>query len=166
MVPRIRPAGKAPDGDEQIPWSKRLHARGRTLPFSMNIAPMIDVTFLLLIFFLVTTTFEKAEGLLASQLPQDRGRPAVALPVSPIVIQLDQIGPGEEDYQISLRNVQRIPVSFEELADILRMILDRPGFDTETPVVIQAGERVRWDHVVNAWNAAVRCEFANIAFGR
>ena len=39
-----------------------------------------------------------------------------------------------------------------------------PGFDTETPVVIRADDDVQWDHVVNAWNAAVRCEFVNVAF--
>jgi biopolymer transport protein ExbD len=147
----FRPARRAP--------------RGRGVPFAINFAPMIDVTFLLLIFFLVTTTFERAEGILASKLPRDAGAPAVPLPLSPIVVRLTQTGPGGSDYTIGVDNVQSVPQDFERLADFLRQLQKKPGFDNRTPVIILADPGVRWDHVVNGWNAAVRCGYENIAFG-
>ncbi len=149
------------------PRSRRRRFHGISPSFSVSIAPMIDVTFLLLIFFLVTTTFERAEGILVSKLPRETGvRPAVALPISPIVVRVLQVGPGENDYAIRIDNFRNVPGSFGELAEYFRQIHGQPGFDTETPVIIVAGDDVRWDHVVGAWNAAVKAGCTTIAFGR
>ncbi len=125
---------------------------------------MIDVTFLLLIFFLVTASFERAEGILASKLPKDTGAPAVALPISPVVVRLMETGPGHDDYTISIDHFENVPARFTELADYLRQIQQLPGFDKQTPVVIVAENEVRWDHVVSCWNAALRAGCESIAF--
>ena len=153
--------------DEPHPGMRRGRRRARDtrgVSIAVNLAPMIDVTFLLLTFFLVTTTFERAEGVLSSQMPQDRGQPAPALPISPIVVRLDQVGLGEGDFTIRIDRFAPAPVGFSELTDALRALQSKPGFDTETPVVIVAGEDVLWDHVVGAWNAAVRADCKRIAF--
>ncbi len=127
---------------------------------------MIDVTFLLLIFFLVTTTFERAEGVFTSQLPRDAGVPSVALPISPIVVRVEQTGLAHDDYTIELDRFENQPATFDALADVLRAIHGRPGFDRETPIVIVADDDVRWDHVVGCWNAALRAECQDIAFAQ
>lgn len=144
--------------------SRRRRARARGLPIAVHLAPMIDVAFLLLIFFLVTTTFERAEGLLASDLPDDGRPPAVALPISPIVMRLAQTGQGHDDFLIKIDRFQNVPRTFGALADFLREVQSRPGFDEQTPVVIVADNQVRWDHVVNGWNAALRAGYERIAF--
>ena len=149
-------------GHHQPRWRRR--ERGG-LPIAVHFAPMIDVTFLLLIFFLVTTTFERAEGILASQMPRDSGAPALALPLSPIVVRVSQTGAGHDDFIIRIEQFQRTPGSFGELTDTLRSIHQLPAFDQETPVVIVAGDDVRWDHVVGCWNAALRAGCERIAFG-
>ena len=125
---------------------------------------MIDVTFLLLIFFLVTTTFERAEGVFTSELPRDRGQPAVALPISPIVVRLKQTDLAFDTYSISIDRFENQPKTFDELVTVLQEIHTRPGFDQETPVVIVADNDVRWDHVVGCWNAALRANCKNVAF--
>jgi biopolymer transport protein ExbD len=125
---------------------------------------MIDVTFLLLIFFLVTTTFERAEGLLTAQMPKDAGAPSVALPLSPIVIRLARTGPEHNDLAIRIDRFERVPTDFDDLAAILRAIHDEPGFDVETPVVIAASNDVPWDHIVGCWNAALRANCRRVAF--
>ncbi len=140
----------------------RATRRGpRAAPIAVNLAPMIDVTFLLLIFFLVTTTFERAEGILASDMPRES---AVALPISPVVIRLQQTGPGTDDFAMRLDHFENVPSDFAELVDLLRRIQDEPGFDTETPIVIVADNTVRWDHVVGCWNAALRADCARVMF--
>lgn len=144
-------------------WRARFTARGVSI--GVNLAPMIDVTFLLLIFFLVTTTFERAEGVLASDLPEMGAVPAVPLPVSPIVIRLVQTGPGHDDFTITIDRFQEVPKDFDTLPDYLREIQQQPGFDVQTPVVIVSEHDVRWDHVVGCWNAALRAGCERIAFG-
>ncbi len=143
--------------------SGRRRARG---PLTLNLAPMIDVTFLLLIFFSVTTTFKRAEGFLSAHLPKDQGRPTVALPVSPIVVRVDQFGKGPGDYRLRVDNFLNAPATFDELAAFLENVQGNPGFSAATPVVIAADPDVAWDHVVNSWNAAVRAGCKNISFGR
>ncbi|MGB2985524.1 MAG: biopolymer transporter ExbD, partial [Phycisphaerae bacterium] len=144
------------------PRRRRRTARG--IPMAVNLAPMIDVAFLLLIFFLVTTTFERAEGILASDLPDASRAPAVALPISPIVIRLTQAGEGHEDFTIGIDRFEGVPQDFAALPAFLRQIQEHPGFDKQTPVVIVADNDVRWDHVVNCWNTALRAGYEKIAF--
>jgi biopolymer transport protein ExbD len=132
---------------------------------SLNLAPMIDVTFLLLIFFLLTTTFQRAEGVLGANLPKDRGAAAVALPISPIIVRVGTTGPSVIDYRIQIDNFASQPTTFSELSDFLVAIRENEGFDEETPVVLVIEPDAPWDLAVDAWNASVRARCANIAFG-
>jgi biopolymer transport protein ExbD len=149
---------------------RRFEARGgKNVTLNLNMVPMIDVTFLLIIFFAVTTTFKRAEGLLTAKLPAgNAGGSAVAapLPVHPVVIRLQQSGDGPGDYRIVIEQFVNHPATFGELTEFLRGIQGNPGFSAETPVVIAAESEVNWDHVVNCWNAALRAGCRNIAFGR
>lgn len=136
------------------------------MSIGVNLAPMIDVTFLLLIFFLVTTTFERAEGILASDLPEVSGAAAVPLPISPIIVRLTPTGPDHADYAIAVDGFDDVPQDVALLSEFLREVHQQPGFDEETPVVIVARPDVRWDHLVGAWNAALRAGCKRIAFGQ
>jgi len=153
---------------ERMPKGRARTRAGRRPPtglsITVNLAPMIDMTFLLLIFFLVTTTFERAEGLLSARFPPTRGAAAVDLPLTPIVIRLAKTGPGHEEFSITIDYFDVLPANFEELSAALREIQQKPGFDTETPVVIVAGDDVPWDHVVGCWNAALRASCRKVAF--
>lgn len=147
-----------------------MRSRRRPAPrgtqIAISFAPMIDVTFLLLIFFLVTTTFERAEGLLTGKMPHETRPTAVPLPLTPVIIRLNQTGPSHDDYTILLDHFDVAPADVRELTDVLLQIQEQPGFDTATPVVIVAEDDVRWDHVVGCWNAALRAGCERIAFGR
>jgi len=160
---------KVPGGshDEGTPrfLSRRRRSRAHGVSFAVNIAPMIDVTFLLLIFFLVTTTFERAEGLLKSEMPHEGEGMSVALPLTPIVVRLDVASEAEGGVYMRVDRVPTVPEDFEDLTTILRQMQDHPGFDQDTPVVIVSDDAVRWDYVVETWNAAVRAGCTHIAFG-
>jgi biopolymer transport protein ExbD len=132
---------------------------------SLHLAPMIDVTFLLLIFFLLSTTFRRAEGILGANLPKEPGVPSVALPISPVVVRLISTGPSPGDYAIQIDNFEAQPVTFGELTQFLIDIRQNEGFDDETPVVIVASVDTLWEPVVDCWNAAVRAACKNISFG-
>ncbi len=143
---------------------KRTHRFRSRAPIAINLAPMIDVTFLLLVFFLVTTTFERAEGILRSQLPSGVGAPAPSLPITPIVVRIRSAGASGLGYTVRVDHFDTAPTTFVELANLLRDITRQPGFDVKTPVAVVAENNVLWDHVVGAWNAAVRAGFQHVAF--
>ena len=62
----------------------------------MDMTPMIDVTFLLLIFFIVTLKFKTLEGRLSAALPKDVGvNPTPAEPIEKVDVRIEVIDPGE-----------------------------------------------------------------------
>jgi hypothetical protein len=90
----------------------------------------------------------------------------VALPITPIIVHVEQFGLGQADYRLRVENFVNTPATFGELTDFLIGVRGNPGFTDETPVVIAAEPDVAWDHVVNCWNAALRAGSRNISFGR
>ena len=141
---------------------QRRRRRHRSSSLAINLTQMIDVVFLLLIFFLVTSTFEKPEGLFAANLPCDADVGSVSLPISPIIVRLTPEGDG---CRMRIDNFTAVPASFGDLTEFLKNVQGNPGFDDETPVVIVAADALAWDHVVGCWNAAVRASCKSIAFG-
>lgn len=137
-------------------------------PIGLNVVPLVDVTFLLMIFFVIAGSFDTWEGVLSSKMPAIGGSgaaTAVALPVSPITIRLTRSGPGDGDVSLQIEEFPPSPKTFIELSERLAGIQKLPGFDAETIVILQADDDVLWQHVVNGWNAAVRAGFKNLAYG-
>ncbi len=164
MTLRASDSANPNDVVHYTPRRKRAPREGTVL--TLNLAPMIDVVFLLLIFFIATTTFKRAEGLLPSRLPrQGAFAGQVAEPITPIVIHVQQTGDGPTDYTIRVEHFVNAPTTFNELATFLSDIQTNPGFDDQTPVVIHATPDVIWNHVVGCWNAAVRAGCRRISFG-
>ncbi len=164
----MKQAGKVASTESEVVHfrSRRARAPRELTALTLNLAPMVDVVFLLLIFFITTTTFKRAEGFLPAQLPhQGSLADRVALPISPIVVRVRQTGGGPTDYLLDVENFIDRPTTFNELAGFLEELQEIPGFDEETPVVIKAGDEVQWDHVVGCWNAAVRAGCRRISFG-
>ena len=141
---------------------QRRQRRTGLAALTVNLVPMIDVTFLLLVFFALASTFDKPEGVFAARLPRDSGAVSVALPISPLIVRLTPDGDG---CRIRIDNFTAAPASFGDLTTFLKSVQSNPGFDDQTPVVIVADQDLAWDHVVGCWNAAVRASCKNIAFG-
>jgi len=156
------PAGKARDESTvATPRKRRRPAAGARL--TLNLVPMIDIVFLLLIFFLVGTRFITAEGVLPGRLPHQDAQQMLPVPVPPI--QIDLASTNGDAPEITIAGRTATPANFEQLATMLAQIQREPGYDDQTPVVLQADEELAWDHVVNAYNAAVRAKYKNIIFG-
>ncbi len=127
-------------------------------------APMIDLSFLLLVFFMTTTRFDRPEGLLASALPAVSGASGPALPFSPLVIRLKHEGPDSAEYRLVVDGFDDVPGTTAGLPEFLGGVQQLPGFDRHTPVVIVADNAVAWDHVVGCWNGVLRAGYKRIAF--
>ena len=138
-----------------------------------NLSSMIDVIFLLLIYFVVTANFTPDEGVLTTKLPQGTGQPSqeLTLPERPLNIILTPVG--LTDCRISIEGYPQAPAGFADLSALLIELQYDPEagrrsgmFKPDSPVVIKPQADVRWQHVVNAFNAAVRARYSNINFAQ
>lgn len=133
-------------------------------PISLNVTSMVDMALLLLKFFIITTTFAQIEGTLSARMPRVSGAAAVPLPIRPIIINLliseeDPLG-----CAIRLEGLSMPIEDAESLYQTLLQLQQRPGFDAQTPVVVRGESDVLWDHMVHAWNAALRAGYQTVAF--
>jgi len=164
-----RRAASAP-GDEAIhfrPHRRRYEQVGTLMTLS-RFAPMIDMSFLLLIFFMTTTRFAQPEGQLNSDMPRygagAGSGPFVPLPETPVVIRLRPGDARNEGVNVSVDRFPGAPATLAGLPGFLDQVHRQPGFDAQTPVIIVAENEVLWDYVVGCWNAALRAGCKNIAF--
>lgn len=137
----------------------------------LNIIPMLDVCFNLLIFFISTAQFAVGEGVLPADLPMGQGKSSASAkpPEQPIVIQIVNLG--GDSISIQLEAVPTPPASFNELYKTLMSLKNTPSnpsgpFNADDPVIIRPDGAVKWGHIVNAFNAAVRARYTNVSFAQ
>ncbi len=127
---------------------------------------MIDVVFLLLFFFLVVTRFGTREGTLPADLPRKLGGQSIEVPRVPIAIRF-QADPDDADTcQVTIDRLHDQPISVAALlSELQRIKAEAAGFDdADTPIHLYPREGVRWDHVVNAYNAGLAAGYEKIYF--
>jgi biopolymer transport protein ExbD len=109
----------------------------------INLISLVDVVFMLLIFFMVTTTFVRSSGLKVT-LPQ--AEQAVARQPQVIEVTVDADG----GYYIDGRRLR------DRSALTLERGLREMGGDTERPLVIRADARASHQSVVTVMDVAAR----------
>ena len=111
----------------------------------LNLTPLIDVVFLLLIFFMVSTTFQK-ESEISLQLPRASAEPPEDVPERLEVV-IDAAGTFYvNDQELVRSDVESLQAALYELA----------GGDREKPVTIRADAQTPHQSVVTAMDAAAR----------
>jgi biopolymer transport protein ExbD len=123
--------------------------KGR-LGSGLEMTSMIDIVFLLMIFFLVASKLDEADRSIDVVLPQaSAARPLTSRPRE-FVVNIDRQG----NYFAGAR-----PVAVEELAALLRQAAaDNPERQT---VILRADENALHKHVVGAMNACVEAGIEN-----
>ncbi len=126
----------------------------RREPADINLTPLIDVVFLLLIFFMVSTTF-KDDARLRVQLPQAQGEDVPAEEPAMIRVVIDRSG--------------RYFVNDQALVDaktatLVKVLIEQRGKDTSLPVLIQADANTPHQAVMTAMDAASQAGLHRIAF--
>lgn len=151
--------------------ARQRATRGR---MALNLTAMIDVTFLLLIYFMVATEFKVAEQVyqldLPSRLQSDQHRDPFELEDRPLRIEVASIGDLGR-YAIRLDGPYPPVDSFEDLYDFLRnrqIHPDTPGglFPVDHPIIVAPARTARWEHAIDAFNAAIRARYTNIKFSK
>ncbi len=125
---------------------------------------MIDVTFQLLIYFILTTTFRQAEGQIPGTLPKAGTSGAATLErlQTPIKITLHPTGVANEGVAYEVSGEHARIADPKILGQLLAARKASGGADS--PVIINARSDVRWRFVVEVFNQIVANQFTNIAF--
>lgn len=118
----------------------RTHRREEV---DLNITPLIDIVFLLLIFFMVSTTFQK-ESQLRVQLPEATEQ-AQTDPAEPVEITIS----AEGQFAIGGRKL-----SHNDLATVIDALGRVVGDNRDRPIVVRADSRTPHQAVVRAMDAA------------
>lgn len=153
-----------------VPPMKRK-PRSRTR-IGLNLTAMIDVVFLLLVYFMVATDFTKGEEVYKLDLPARQG--AIApdpfdLDELPLIVMVRSTGSGPGDLVIELKGPYPDIPDPQALAQLLRerkISTANPHglFKSDHPILIDPLPQARWDHVIEVFNAPVLAGYTNISF--
>jgi len=165
------------DADETVHHQSQRQKRKRTVgggTMQLNLTSMIDVVFQLLIYFVVTSSFAVGEGVITAKLPTGPGSPQKSRkpPEQPLKIVVNSAGDAGTSYRVYIETLAKRPNSFTELAEILVQLQHDPDrglngpYKPDNPVIIKPDGSVRWQHVVNAFNAAVKARYSNVSFAQ
>jgi len=153
------------EGDETVHYVSERAKRGRAkAKIAVPMTAMIDVTFLLLIYFILTTTFRQKEGQIPGTLPKSGTSGAATMEKlqTPIKITLHPTGEANEGVAYEVSGVHERIVDPQILRGVLAGRKEAGG--AGSPVIINARRDVRWRFVVEVFNQVVANEFKNIAF--
>lgn len=131
----------------------RLQSKRRGDEPDLNLTPLIDVVFLLLIFFMVSTTFER-ETEVSIELPEATGKPST-----------EQI----ERVEITIDAKGRYFVNQQEVintrAETLKRALQQAAGDEKHPqLLLSADKATPHQAVITAMDAARQLGFVNLTF--
>ncbi len=151
----------------------RRKRRGRfsALPALMlNMTAMIDVVFMLLIFFILTVDFRPREDALSldAQRRFEAGGAAggsagtFALPDRPVVVSLESTGDGPRDFVI--RTDEPVLGSPGSIAELRERASAARGttLPASQPFSIRPATETRWEHTLATFNALQKAGFSEI----
>ena len=161
-------SNKQIEGDETIHHqspSKKKKKKGSP-NMQPPMTPMIDVTFQLLLFFILTCEFRESEGMIPGTLP-DKGSVSqpkdVPPPPDPITIKVfPSADRNSATYEMTGVGMG-IP-SVQALGELLKQRVSKVG--KEVPIMIHPKDDVPWGFVVEAFNQAKIAQFEKIGFAK
>ncbi len=127
------------------------------------VASMVDIAFLLLVFFLVATTIMPTEKDLLMKVPTEGGQSEA--PPLPILLELDEEGTvwwGEGSGRMPVRDDGR---EMEGLVELLKPAVEnvRAGGADEPPVMLKVADGVKQQRFIDLMNALAGCRVRTVA---
>ena len=163
-------AQKPVEGDETVhhvtPSKKEKKGKPKKYP-QPPMTPMIDVTFQLLLFFILTCEFRETEGAIPGTLPS-KGSVAQSVtdtpPPDPIQIRVIPSA-NRESATYEMTGVGVTIQTVHDLGQLLQQRREQIG-SADVPIVIFPSQDVSWGFVVEAFNQAKKAKFLKIGFAQ
>ncbi|WP_303289361.1 biopolymer transporter ExbD [Marinobacter sp. SS5-14b] len=127
--------------------------RQRSQEVGVDLTPLIDVVFLLLIFFMVSTTFTR-ESHLEVELPEASGDPVASSEIR----QIDVVINAEGQYILNQKTLVN-----NRRETLERGVSELAEGDNSLPFIITADARTPHEYVVRAMDVAGRLGFAKLS---
>lgn len=132
-----------------------LHSR-RKSAFALRMAPMIDVIFLLLIFFLITADFRPSEEYLPMRLGSAQAQTTAIGQLHPLVIIIDEIDNGCRvtfgTGQIVTMTADNFQQDLNLLIQTLRSVLAQQKRVPADPIELVCSDKLKWDYLAKIYN--------------
>lgn len=181
-APGARMGPRARRVDHRPSAARRRRERMGTRGMSVNMTPMIDVTFLLLVFFIATTRFSGNESVLRMDLGRRTAQAAAAAtapPAAPPAPKADPFAYADDALRLDVQPDGTItagsplgrtftPAELRAALAAQRRTAEHPAgmFETAFPIVIAPARGASWEAAVEALNAAVGAGFTRVSFER
>lgn len=121
-------------------------------PVDINLAPLIDVVFILLLFFVVTTTFTRE-----TQLKVDLPEAVSGTPPEVMKTPLEILVGVDGSFALNGKSLSK-----NDLASLMEALRLESGGDKSLPVMLSADGQVPHQAVVTAMDAASKLGFAHL----
>jgi hypothetical protein len=166
-------ASKGSDAGPDVVLARhRGHRAIRGAALQLNLTPMIDVVFLLMIYFLLVTNFARSEEAMGIDLPDPLASSAQTDPFEiidePVVIHIRSTGDAETAYRLRVDHPTIGAVSSYEglYASLHQGRFDQGGylFAENQQFILDPVRDARWEHTVATLNAVLRAGFTQISF--
>ena len=134
-----------------------IRATKNKVSFSVRMTPLIDVIFLLLIFFILAIRLEKPEGVLKNILPVSDGQSIAEQQKDWEVVKL-RVKLITEGEQLKIYLQERVVYTYKDLLSYLNML------PQEIMLVIEPGAKVPYKYVIGVYNTCIKAKKSNIVF--
>lgn len=136
--------------------------------FGLRMTPMIDVIFLLLIFFVLTAKFRRPEDFLSLQLAGADTAVRKFAVIEPLILSISATASGCE---VKISNCRAVPIAglvpqegLAVFSDRLREVLSSQKRVASDPIEISCSEDVQWDYLVKIYNVLHAMGINDITF--
>ncbi|PPK60974.1 biopolymer transporter ExbD [Malaciobacter marinus] len=119
----------------------------RREPLGADLTPIIDVVFILLIFFIVTSVFKKDELALILDLPNSQAKE--------LKVNKEQVFIELSEDKLAIKGIE---VSFISLEDNLKEVKDKAK-----PIVVRIDKNVKYERVVKVLDLLQKYDLTNLA---
>ncbi len=134
-----------------------IKATKNKVSFSVRMTPLIDVIFLLLIFFILAIRLEKPEGVLENILPVSDGQSIAEQQKDWEVVKL-RVKLITEGEQLKIYLQERVVYTYKDLLSYLNML------PQEIMLVIEPESKVPYKYVIGVYNTCIKAKKSNIVF--
>lgn len=124
---------------------------------AINITPLIDVIFLLMIFFLMTINFNKSEGVLANRLPQSGTQNTQEIPKDYETVKL-RVKMIKDQGTLKIYLQERVVYTYDDLLYYLDKLPE------DILIILIPSDNVPYKHVIGVYDTCLKSKKENVVF--
>ena len=142
---------------------RKFRTRKTNSNIQARMVPLIDVVFLLLIFFIMTINFRPQEGFMAAELPGTAISDEVS-EVDPLIFYVDTLEDGDcrVFFSGNTITIDKENPDFSSFASLTNSVMRDRKRNVSDPVMLVDLKTTSWQHMMNMYDTLVSMGYKNI----